>query len=101
MVILDNPGARENREGRSFVCGTRQTMQQAAYKVGLGVDDLYVTYILKRKPVRTYDKEWVRKVCIHHLMDQIAEKKPELILCLGNVAVQSFFNDPEINVKSL
>ncbi|MEK5389445.1 uracil-DNA glycosylase family protein [Margalitia sp. FSL K6-0131] len=28
-VILDNPGAREDREGNPFVCGTRQTLQQA------------------------------------------------------------------------
>ena len=35
MVILDNPGAREDREGSSFVCGTRQTFQEVASEVGL------------------------------------------------------------------
>ncbi|UFU00212.1 hypothetical protein KO561_04475 [Radiobacillus kanasensis] len=25
MVLLDNPGARENRDGNPFVCGTRDT----------------------------------------------------------------------------
>ncbi|WP_251033522.1 hypothetical protein [Bacillus sp. ISL-75] len=42
MVILDNPGAREDREGNLIVCGTRQTLQQAAREVGLKTDDLYV-----------------------------------------------------------
>lgn len=42
IVILDNPGAREDREGNSFICGTRQTLQQAAFKAGLKIDDLYV-----------------------------------------------------------
>lgn len=28
MVILDNPGAREDRNGNPFVCGTRQTLQK-------------------------------------------------------------------------
>ncbi len=31
FVILDNPGAREDREGRGFTCRTRQTLQMAIY----------------------------------------------------------------------
>ncbi|WP_405097291.1 uracil-DNA glycosylase [Oceanobacillus sp. FSL H7-0719] len=101
MVILDNPGAREDREGNSFVCGTRQTLQQAVNEVGLGMDELYVTFILKRRPVRAYEKERVRQVCMMHLTQQLQHKQPDFILCLGNVAVQSFFQDPDANVKTL
>ncbi len=101
MIILDNPGAREDREGESFVCGTRQTLQEVANNAGLRIDDLYVTFILKRKPVRAYDKELSRQICMKHLTQQLTEKKPALILCLGNVAVQSFFQNPEAEVKSL
>ena len=101
MVILDNPGAREDREGNSFVCGTRQTLQQVANDVGLGMDDLYITYILKRKPVRAYDKELVRQTCMTHLDRQLQVKKPTFVLCLGNVAVQSFFQDSAVDVKTL
>ncbi len=57
MVILDNPGAREDREGNPFVCGTRQTLQKAANRAELCMKDIYVTFILKRKPVRAYNKE--------------------------------------------
>lgn len=101
MVILDNPGMREDRMGNPFVCGTRETLQQAAYEVGLKITDIYVTYILKRKPTRTYNKEQVRNICMHHLFDQLNEKKPRLIFCLGNVAVQSFFQDQQAEVKNL
>ena len=101
VIILDNPGAREDREGNAFVCGTRQTLQQAANEVGLKTEDLYVTFILKRKPVRAYDKDQTRQICMQHLEQQIRVKKPALILCLGNVAVQSFFRNPEADVKSL
>jgi uracil-DNA glycosylase len=101
MVILDNPGAREDREGKPFVCGTRQTLQKAANDVGLHMDDLYVTYILKRRPVRAYDKEQVREICMTHLMQQLEDKNPSLILCLGNVAVQSFFRDAGAEVKMM
>ncbi|MED3572200.1 uracil-DNA glycosylase [Cytobacillus praedii] len=101
MIILDNPGAREDREGNSIICGTRQTLQRAANEVGLRKEDLYITYILKRKPVRAYDKEQVRQICMRHLNEQLCAKNPKLILCLGNIAVQSFFKRAEAEVKTM
>ncbi|UOR13621.1 uracil-DNA glycosylase family protein [Halobacillus amylolyticus] len=50
IIILDNPEAREDREGNPFVCGTRQALQQAANEAGLTMNDLYVTFNLKGKP---------------------------------------------------
>lgn len=101
MIILDNPGAREDREGSPIVCGTRQTMQKALYEAGIAKDQVYITYILKRRPVRAYDKEHARAACMRHLQDQLHEQKPSLIVCLGNVAVQSFFRNPDVEVKGL
>jgi uracil-DNA glycosylase len=102
MVILDNPGAREDREGNPVVCGTRQTFQQAIHETGLDNKLFYVTYILKRRPIRKYDKEQTRDICMHrHLDEQLRNHRPTLVLCLGNVAVQSFFGEPELDVKGL
>lgn len=101
MLVLDNPGAREDRNSNPFVCGTRQTLQQAANEVGLTGIDLYITYILKRKPTRAYEKETVRSICMRHLENQLQMKKPKVIFCLGNVAVQSFFQNADVEVKSL
>ncbi|WP_240452425.1 uracil-DNA glycosylase [Virgibacillus sp. YIM 98842] len=101
MVLLDNPGSRENRENQPFVCSTRKTLQKAVYEVGLEDKDIYVTYILKRRPTRAYDKEKTRQICISHLKMQLETKQPKYIVCLGNVAVQSFFQDTETDVKSL
>ncbi|WP_438316460.1 uracil-DNA glycosylase [Sporosarcina sp. FA9] len=101
LIILDNPGAREDREGNPTICGTRQTLQKAANEVGLKKVSLFITYILKRKPVRAYEKELTRKICIRHLEMQLQNHRPSLILCLGNVAVQSFFQDLEVDVKGL
>jgi uracil-DNA glycosylase len=101
MIVLDNPGAREDRDNKPFVCGTRQTMQKAFHEVGLSVEELYVTFILKRKPTRAYDKEQTRQICMNHLTQQLQTKQPKIIVCLGNVAVQSFFENSEVDVKSL
>ncbi|MFC4560039.1 uracil-DNA glycosylase [Virgibacillus kekensis] len=101
MVVLDNPGVREDREGNPFVCGTRQTLQETVNSVGLQPDDLYVTYILKRKPTRKYYKQKTREICMRHLEYQLQNKNPKYIICLGNVAVRSFFQDDEAEVKNL
>ena len=102
MIILDNPGAREDREGNPMVCGTRQTLQRAIHEAGLGKAAFYVTYILKRRPIRKYDKEQARDICMHrHLDGQLETMEPKLILCMGNVAVQSFYRDPDVDVKGL
>jgi len=100
-ILLDNPGSREDRENKPFVCGTRQTLQQAAHEVGLTTDDLYVTYVLKRRPKKAYDKEQTREICMNHFRQQLQLYKPKYIFCLGNVAVQTFFQNQEIDVKSL
>ncbi|WP_010677349.1 uracil-DNA glycosylase [Bacillus timonensis] len=101
MIILDNPGAREDREGNPMVCGTRQTLQKAAHEAGIDEEQMYVTYIVKRQPKRAYDKGKTREICMKHLYAQLEEQKPKLIICLGNVAVQSFFQDQELEVKGL
>ncbi|MFC2948056.1 uracil-DNA glycosylase [Virgibacillus sediminis] len=101
MVLLDNPGAREDRSGSPFVCGTRHTLQETVDSVGLEMDDLYVTYVLKRKPTRAYDKPRTRVICMRHLDQQLEKHKPDYIVCLGNVAAQSFFEDEEVQVKTL
>lgn len=101
LILLDNPGARENREGASFLCGTRETMQKAAYEAGFRDQDLYATYVLKRRPVRAYDKPKAREACMQHLFDQLQSKSPRFVFCLGNVAAQVFFADHEVEVKNL
>jgi len=101
LVLLDNPGAREDKEGNTFVCGTRQTLQMAAFEAGLKMDDLYVTYILKCRPIRRYHKEAARRACLIHLQEQLQRKKPRLVFCLGSTAVQWFFGNLELEVKNL
>lgn len=101
FVILDNPGAREDKSGQPFLCGTRETLQRAAYEAGLNSNSLYITYILKCRPRRAYDKPTARSICIRHLWEQLESKNPDIVLCLGNVACQSFLEDPAAEVKQL
>src|SRR5699024_10873625 len=101
MIIIDNQGERKDKEGNEYVCRTRQTLQKAAHEVGLNEQDIDITYVLKRRPRKKYDKEQTRAICMGHVTQQLKEKQPALILCLGNVAVKSFFQYKEAEVKKL
>ncbi|MDI9476325.1 MAG: uracil-DNA glycosylase [Natronincolaceae bacterium] len=101
VVVLDNPGAREDKEGREYVCGTRQTLQTAIYRVGLDVNNVYITYLLKCRPLRQYDKARARAFSKPFLIQQIKKMQPEFVVYLGDVVVQSVFDDNEAHVKNL
>lgn len=100
FILLDNPGLREDREGNPFVCGTRETLQLVMNEAGLGADSVYVSYLLKCRPIRAYDKPLAREACFGHLRYQLEEKRPQILFGLGNVVVQTLFPDPEADVKS-
>lgn len=99
FILLDNPGAREDKEGHAFVCGTRETLQYGLREAGLDTNSVYVTYLLKCRPIRAYNKPFAREACSPHLQFQLGMKKPLLLLGLGNTVAQFFF--PDADVKSL
>ncbi len=100
-VLLDNPGAREDREGRAFVCGTRETLQEGLHAAGIPLTDVYVTYLLKCRPIRAYDKPAAREACSPNLQAQFDEGRPRLLLGLGNVVAQAVCRSDEAEVKQL
>ncbi len=102
MMILDNPGAREDREGNSFLCGTRETLQLGMREAGLDTNDVYVTYLLKCRPRRAYDKPEARAACLSHLQLQLLQKRPLVLFGFGNVVVEALLPDIEsATVKEL
>ncbi len=101
IIILDNPGARENKEKNEYVCGTRQTLQTALHRANLATDDIYLTYLLKCRPLRQYNKEEVRAFSKPFLVRQIKIMRPKFIGCLGDIVVQTMFNDKDAHVKDL
>lgn len=101
FVVLDNPGAREDQDGTPFLCGTRETLQRTAFAAGIKPGAMYVSYVLKCRPRKAYDRETARSVCIDYLWGQLEVVRPALVMCLGNVVCRAFFGDPEAEVKCL
>src|SRR5699024_12666144 len=50
---------------------------------------------------RSSDLPETRHTCMKHLDEQLKKMQPALIFCMGNVSVQSFFDDEKVDVKSL
>ncbi|RKN85602.1 uracil-DNA glycosylase [Paenibacillus ginsengarvi] len=101
FIVLDNPGLREDKEGNSFVCGTRETLQRGLLESGFQLNMVYVSYLLKCRPVRAYNKPLARDACSAHFQLQLEEKKPKLLLGLGNVVVESLFPELDTDVKTM
>ncbi len=101
VIVLDNPGARENKEGEEYICGTRQTLQKVIYMAKIKPEDIYLTYLLKCRPLRKYDKKKARQFSIPYLIQQIETIKPRFLVCLGDTVVQALLGDDEAHVKNL
>lgn len=101
MLLLDNPGARETPEGEPFVCGTRQTLRTAATEAGMDTDDLYVTFLVKCRPRRAYDREKARSAGLKYVRLQIRTRQLKVIVLFGDVVTSVLTGDDSASVRAL
>lgn len=97
-IVLDNPGARV-REGVAWICPTRETLRAAAHEAGLGA--LYVTWLVKFRPRRAYDKPLARALGREEVLRELARLGPRVVVGLGDVVVSTLLEDPEAHVRDL
>ena len=87
MLVGQNPGKEEVRQGRPFVGRSGQYLNKVFQKYGLDRSKLYVTGVVKeptprnRKPNASEIKRWMP--CLEA---EIKEVKPDLIVLMGRVA---------------
>ena len=99
-ILLDNPGSREDPDNSiPWVCGTRQTLYAEVAQAGFDAHDLYLTYVLRRRPRRAYAKEAERHQCLQNLLRDIAKHPPRALLCLGDTALKAFLGEPKASVR--
>lgn len=91
MVVLDNPGSREDVAGNPFMCGTRQTLQRALKEADMPVGDVYVTYLLKRRPRKAYDRQQAWQAYLPLLEQQVDGQNSHVVVCMGNTVVHALF----------
>lgn len=98
MIVLDNPGAKEDKDGHPFVCGTRLTLREALYEADIDAKHCYVTFLLKRRPRKAYDRPAAYAAYAPLLDEQIATGKPRVLVFTGGTVVNALI-DGELEIK--
>jgi DNA polymerase len=98
MLVGEQPGDAEDREGRPFIGPAGQLLDEVLERVGLRREELYVTNAVKHfgwtgeEKQRLHAKPGRREVlaCKAWLEAEVAAVKPRMIVCLGATAAQAF-----------
>ena len=97
MLVGEQPGDREDLEGRPFVGPAGRILDEALAAAGIDRDDAYVTNAVKhfkwepRGKKRIHQKPNAVEIaaCRPWLDAELAVVKPEVLVCLGATAAQS------------
>jgi DNA polymerase len=101
MLVGEQPGDVEDREGVPFVGPAGRLLQRAVEEAGIERSSVYVTNAVKhfrfeqRGKRRIHQTPQVRhiKACRPWLSAEIAAVEPQLIVCLGAVAAKSLLGN--------
>lgn len=97
MLVGEQPGDREDVEGRPFVGPAGRMLDRALQELGWRRDSLYVTNAVKHFKFEMRGKRRMHKTpgqreamaCLHWLESEIAAVRPGAIVALGAVAARS------------
>jgi uracil-DNA glycosylase family protein len=102
MFVGEQPGDREDVDGRPFVGPAGQLLSQALLEAGVDRGRVYVTNAVKHFKFEPRGKRRLHKrpnaseikICRHWLFDEIEAIGPHLIVALGATAAQSLAGRP-------
>lgn len=91
LLIGEAPGRTEDGEGKPFVGESGQYLSSVLQQSGIDIDrDCVRTNVIRCHPPRnaTPTNDQI-KCCFANLMKDIEEVKPQLIICLGDIAMKA------------
>jgi DNA polymerase len=106
MFIGEGPGREEDNQGRPFVgdAGTLLTKLIEKMSIGgrnLGRGDVYIANIVKCRPPMNRDPEEDEIAsCREFIERQIEIIRPEIIVTLGRIALQTLLKRPELRITA-
>ena len=91
LFVGEAPGRNEDEQGLPFVGAAGKNLDKLLEKVGLSLNEVYVTNILKCRPPENRDP-LIEEIEAHTpwLLNQIEEIKPKVVCSLGNYATKFF-----------
>lgn len=102
MLVGEQPGDREDLEGRPFVGPAGRVLDRALETLGWPRETLYVTNAVKHFSFQLRGKRRMHKTpaqqeiaaCLHWLEDEIAAVQPQAIVALGATAARAVLGQP-------
>lgn len=98
LFVGEAPGRNEDEQGLPFVGAAGKNLDSLLSEVGLSLNDIYVTNILKCRPPENRNPS-AEEIKAHTpwLIKQVLEIRPKVICSLGNYATKFFMAglDPE------
>jgi DNA polymerase len=97
MMVGETPGDQEDKAGEVFVGPAGRLLNSALADAGIDRSTVYLTNAVKHFKFTERGKRRIHKTpnrteavaCQSWLHDELAQVKPELVVCLGAVAAQS------------
>ena len=91
LFVGEAPGKNEDEQGLPFVGAAGKNLDKLLSQVGLSLNDIYITNILKCRPPENREP-LPEEVKAHtpYLLKQIREMKPEVVCSLGNHSTKFF-----------
>lgn len=91
LFVGEAPGRNEDEQGLPFVGAAGKNLDKLLASVGLSLDDIYITNILKCRPPENRNP-LPEEIRAHTpwLIEQIREMKPLVVCSLGNYATKFF-----------
>lgn len=97
MLVGEQPGNDEDRQGEPFVGPAGQLLDRALAQAGIARDQAYVTNVVKhfkwiaRGKRRLHQKPNAREIgaCLPWLESELAIIRPKILVCLGATAAQA------------
>lgn len=87
MLIGQNPGAEEVKQGRPFVGRSGRYLDKVLRQYGIKREDLYITSVVKcQTPGNRAPTSKEIESCLPLLVEQIKEIRPRLVVLMGKVA---------------
>ncbi|MEK6741698.1 MAG: uracil-DNA glycosylase [Nanoarchaeota archaeon] len=97
MFVGEAAGRNEDEQGKPFVGAAGKNLDALLAKVGLTLNDVYITNILKYRPPENRGP-LPEEIKAHTpwLIEQIKEIKPKVICSLGNYSTKFFLSDGNV-----
>jgi len=97
MLVGEQPGDSEDREGHPFVGPAGKLLQRALSEAGIANDDVYITNAVKhfkfewrgKRRIHAKPKRIEVRACEPWLIEEIKQVKPKLVVALGATAAQA------------